>query len=89
MAYHDGEGNADALFDLRNDPYEMNNLLGTNPDKTKYKDIVGKLQADLAGYLADINHPYAKAVAQRDLFQSPQPNPDATPPRGKNKTAKQ
>jgi len=95
MAYNDGEGNTDALFDLKNDPYEMNNLLGANPDKKKYKDIVAKLQTELAAYLTDITHPYAKAVSQRDLFQSTAPTSTqsgAAPARGKkgkNKTGKQ
>lgn len=68
ISYKDYQGKDDALFDLKNDPYEMNNLLGSNPDKMKYKDVALKLQSDLTAYLKSIGHPYADIVGQRQLF---------------------
>ena len=34
-----------ALYDMNTDPYEMNNLLGNNPDSEKYKHKVEELEA--------------------------------------------
>jgi arylsulfatase A-like enzyme len=34
-----------ALYDMNTDPYEMNNLLGSNPDAHKYDEKVEELEA--------------------------------------------
>ena len=65
LSYTDDSGANDALFDMRNDPGEMNNLLGKNPAKSKQKETVSQLQGKLAGYLEDIEHPFAGAVKKR------------------------
>jgi hypothetical protein len=34
-----------ALYDLNSDPYEMNNLLGSNPESGNYSEIVAELES--------------------------------------------
>ncbi|MCX6332902.1 MAG: sulfatase-like hydrolase/transferase [Bacteroidia bacterium] len=67
--HRDGGKNIEALYDLKNDPFEMNNLLGTNPERFKYKEITESLRSKLVGYLKDVNSPLVKGVEQRILIQ--------------------
>ena len=55
----------DALYNLASDPYEMNNLMVT--DKTSNLEKARELQAKLAGYLEEIEHPYAQQIKERTL----------------------
>lgn len=64
-----GGKNVEALYDLRNDPYELNNLLGSNPERFKYKDKAEELRSKLVGYLEDVNSPLAEGVAERVLIR--------------------
>lgn len=64
-----GGNNIEALFDLKNDPFELNNLLGTNPERFNYKMITEELRSKLVGYLKDVNYPLVKGVEQRILIQ--------------------
>jgi len=66
--HRNGGKNIEALYDLKNDPYEINNLLGTNPDRVKYKEITESLRSKLVGYLKDVNSPLVKGVEQRILI---------------------
>jgi len=68
--HRNGGRNIEALFDLKNDPYEMNNLLGTNPERFKYKEITEELRSKLVGYLKDVNYPLVKGVEQRILIRN-------------------
>ncbi len=61
--------NVDVLFDLKNDPYELNNLLGSNPNRFKYKTITEELRTKLVGYLADVNSPLKAGVEKRELIR--------------------
>jgi len=68
--HRDGGKNVEALFDLKNDPYEVNNLLGANPERFKYNEIAESLRSKLVGYLKDVNYPLVKGVEQRTLIQN-------------------
>jgi hypothetical protein len=59
----------EALFDLKNDPFEMNNLLGTNPERFKYQDTAESLRSKLVGYLKEVNSPIVKGVEERILVR--------------------
>ncbi|HUX55656.1 MAG TPA: sulfatase-like hydrolase/transferase [Bacteroidales bacterium] len=67
--HRSGGKDVEALFDLKNDPYEMNNLLGTNPERFKYKEIAENLRSKLVGYLKDVNYPLVEGVEQRILIR--------------------
>ena len=67
--HRSGGKNVEALFDLKNDPYEMDNLLGTNPERFKYKDVAEDLRSKLVGYLRDVNYPLVDGVEQRILIR--------------------
>jgi arylsulfatase A-like enzyme len=64
-----GGKNIEALYDLKNDPYEMNNLLGTNPERNKYRETAEKLRSKLVGYLKDVNSPLVKGMEERILIR--------------------
>ena len=64
-----GEKNVEALYDLKNDPKELNNLLGTNPERFKQEKIAEELRSKLTGYLKDVNSPLTKGVEQRILIR--------------------
>ena len=64
-----GGTNVEALFDLQNDPHEMNNLLGSNPDRFKYEETAEDLRTKLTGYLKNVNSPLAEGVENRVLIR--------------------
>jgi len=68
--HRNGGQNIEALFDLKNDPFEMNNLLGTNAERFKYKEITEELRSKLVGYLKDANYPLVKGVEERILIRN-------------------
>jgi arylsulfatase A-like enzyme len=49
--YVDNATTSDALYDLNDDPYEIKNLLGTNPSKGRHKKTVERLKAQLMEWL--------------------------------------
>lgn len=49
IPYSEGSKVINAMYDLNTDPHEMNNLLGSNPEKEKY---IGKA-TELRGYLLE------------------------------------
>lgn len=56
---------ADALFDLKTDPYELNNLLYT--DKASNLKTAEALKAKLVGYLESVKYPYLEEVKKRQF----------------------
>jgi hypothetical protein len=64
-----GGKNIEALFDLKNDPNELNNLLGSNPERLKYREITEKLRSKLVGYLNDVNYPLAEGIKNRKIIR--------------------
>jgi arylsulfatase A-like enzyme len=67
--HRSGGKNIEALFDLKNDPFEINNLLGNNPERFKYKEITENLRSKLVGYLKDVNYPLVKGIEERILIR--------------------
>lgn len=64
-----GGKNVEVLIDLKNDPFEMNNLLGTNPERFKYKEKAEELRSKLVGYLKDVNSPLVGGIENRILVR--------------------
>ncbi|MBT3383775.1 MAG: sulfatase-like hydrolase/transferase [Prolixibacteraceae bacterium] len=67
--HRSGGKNIEALFDLKNDPYEMNNLLGSNPERFKYKATAEDLRSKLVDYLNDVNYSLVEGVEKRVLIR--------------------
>lgn len=68
--HRNGGKNVEALFDLKNDPYEINNLLGSNPERFKYMNTVEQLRSKLVGYLKDVNYPIVSGIESRILIRN-------------------
>ena len=68
--HRSGGRNVEALFDLENDPYEMNNLLGSNPGRFEYREITETLRSKLVTYLRDNNSPLADGMEKRILIRN-------------------
>jgi arylsulfatase A-like enzyme len=58
----------DALYDLNKDPYEMNNLIGNNPDRKKFKDKANELREDILSWLKEHKSAHYEGVKSRDLM---------------------
>ena len=56
-----------ALYDLNSDPHEMNNLLGNNPEKFKYKEKAEELRGYLLEWLSKNNSKRYDGVKSREL----------------------
>ena len=67
IPYSDTSKVLDALYDLKNDPNEMNNLLGNNPEKMRYKEKVEELHNDLLLWLQQNNSKHYEGVKSRKL----------------------
>ena len=65
-----GGENVDALYDLKNDPQELNNLLGTNPERFNQKKTVNELRSKLLDYLKDVNSPLTEGISERVLIRN-------------------
>lgn len=57
-----------ALYYLHEDPHEMNNLLGSNPEKEKYADKAEQLRAKLLEWLGKNNSKHYEGVKNRELI---------------------
>ena len=49
---------SNALYNLKTDPLEMNNLIGSNPEKSKYEKVVSELKSTLKGWMIKTKTPY-------------------------------
>ena len=56
-----------ALYNLQQDPSEMNNLMGSNPDKSKYTQKINELHTDLLTWLKKNNSKNYDGVRNRNL----------------------
>jgi len=56
-----------AMYDLNTDPYEMKNLLGSNPEKGKYTDKAEELRGYLLEWLKKNNSKHYDGVKSRKI----------------------
>ena len=57
-----------AMYNLSEDPYEMNNLLGNNPEKAKYSKKAEELRGALLNWLKKNNSKHYQGVSERELI---------------------
>lgn len=57
-----------ALYDMNTDPYEMNNLIGNNPEAALYEEKVEELRACLLEWLQKNNSKHIEGVMERELI---------------------
>ncbi|HUX55545.1 MAG TPA: sulfatase-like hydrolase/transferase [Bacteroidales bacterium] len=57
-----------ALYNLKDDPYEMNNLLGSNPDRKKYEKKANELRNDILTWLKERHSSHYEGVKARNLM---------------------
>ena len=57
-----------AMYDLNNDPHEMNNLLGNNPERNLYRGKAEELRKYLLEWLKKNNSKYYTGVKERELI---------------------
>ena len=67
IAYTSDSQVVDALYNLKDDPWEMNNLLGNNPGKAKYQDQANELKNDLLRWLEAHHSTHYDGVKERIL----------------------
>ncbi|MCP3928030.1 MAG: sulfatase-like hydrolase/transferase [Bacteroidetes bacterium] len=58
----------DAMYNLNEDPFEMNNLLGKNPNKAEYAPKTEELKEYLLEWLKKNNSKHYKGVEERELI---------------------
>lgn len=56
-----------ALYNLNDDPYEMNNLMGSNPNKGNYTQKINELHTDLLTWMKKNNSKKYDGVRNRNL----------------------
>jgi arylsulfatase A-like enzyme len=56
-----------ALYNLKDDPYEMNNLMGSNPNKASYTQKINELHTDLLTWMQKNNSKKYDGVRNRNL----------------------
>jgi hypothetical protein len=57
-----------AMYNLNEDPYEMTNLLGKNPDSNKYQQKAEELRKNLLEWLHKNKSPHYQGVSKRKLI---------------------
>jgi arylsulfatase A-like enzyme len=63
----------DALYNLKDDPYELNNLIGNNPNRGNYLRQAEKIKTKLVSWLNSINSPYLHGVINRPVINDEPP----------------
>ncbi len=61
----------DALYDLRTDPHELNNLIGRNPDREKSRSEALRMKGLLIDWLAQVKSPLLETVKARPVIAGP------------------
>ncbi|MCX6326764.1 MAG: sulfatase-like hydrolase/transferase [Bacteroidia bacterium] len=61
------QNSVSALYNLKTDPLEMNNLIGNNPEKGKYEKISGELKQTLKDWMVKTKTPYIKELENINL----------------------
>jgi len=57
-----------AMYDLNSDPYEMNNLIGKNPNRHRYAEKAEELRSCLLEWLKKNGSKHYKGVKERELI---------------------
>ncbi|MCX7016853.1 MAG: sulfatase-like hydrolase/transferase, partial [Candidatus Sumerlaeota bacterium] len=78
----------DALYDLRNDPLEMINLIGNNPDREKHRSEAERMKALLVGWLERVKSPWLDSVKARPVIGAGGGAPAGSAPKAKAGKAK-
>jgi len=58
---------SNALYNLKSDPLEMNNLIGSNPEKSKYEKVVSDLKSTLKDWMIKTKTPYVAELGNTIL----------------------
>ncbi len=58
----------DALYDLKNDPQEVSNLIGRNPDRVKHRAEAARMKELLVEWLTSVKSPHLEAVKARPVL---------------------
>jgi arylsulfatase A-like enzyme len=56
-----------ALYNIKEDPLEMNNLIGTNPEKANYEKVVNDLKFTLKEWMIKTKTPYISELENTKL----------------------
>ncbi len=57
----------DMLFDLSNDPAELNNLLGANPDRARHLEHATTMKRHLTDWMERAEHPWLEQVSGSEV----------------------
>jgi hypothetical protein len=68
IPYSESSGVLNAMYDLVNDPFEMNNLLGNNPERELFRERAEELRSSLLEWLKKTNSKHYKGVKERVLI---------------------
>jgi arylsulfatase A-like enzyme len=63
------QNNVDVLYNLENDPYELNNLLVNKSESYKYMDTIKMLRGKLIEYLKSVNYPLTDGIVNRKILK--------------------
>ena len=67
IPYSSSSNVINALYNLKDDPYEMDNLIGNNPEKAKYNEKANELKEDLLLWLTEKESTHYIGVKERVL----------------------
>jgi len=70
LPYSDTSRVINAMYNLNSDPYEMNNLLGSNPERFQYKEKAQELRNYLLEWLEKNKSQHYNGVKNRQLVQN-------------------
>lgn len=62
----------DALYDLKSDPQELDNLIDPNPNREKYRDEATRMKGLLVEWLSRVKSPSLETVKARPIFPEAQ-----------------
>jgi len=78
----------DALYKLKDDPYEMNNLIGNNPNRADYLAQAEEMKTRLVSWLESINSPHLLGVINRPVINDKPPVVSIVAPENKSLVSK-
>ena len=59
--------NIHALYNLKSDPLEMENLIGAHPEKARYQKITAELKQTLKDWMIKTKTPYVRELENTNL----------------------